>query len=94
VNYSYNKESIVEQELLGAVKLGKQDNLSEYIMVNREEYAVLVEERGKYKKDAEENWQIVKDLEGILKEKNEEIEYLQGQLLVGIGYTEEQEGEQ
>ncbi|CAG8638890.1 11652_t:CDS:2 [Paraglomus brasilianum] len=68
----------------------EQTNLMEDIMVNREEYAAVVEEREKYKKEADENWQIVKELEGMLMEKNEEIEYLQGQLVVGIGYTEDE----
>ncbi|CAG8659427.1 9304_t:CDS:1, partial [Paraglomus brasilianum] len=44
-------------------------------------YAAIVEEREKYKKKAEENWQIVKELEEILIETDKEIEYLQWQLL-------------
>ncbi|CAG8599798.1 989_t:CDS:2 [Paraglomus occultum] len=75
-----HRDSIVEQEFIGGTKRSEQSDLLEDIMVNREEYAAVVEEREKYKKEAEENWQIVKELEGMLMEKNEEIEYLQGQL--------------
>ncbi|CAG8548366.1 2884_t:CDS:1, partial [Paraglomus brasilianum] len=45
------------------------------------EFEAVIEERDKYKKEAEDIWQIVKGLKEKLMDKIEQVEYLQGRQL-------------